>query len=76
MLACQTVNPSNPLGICLLKVKNKNTRTRCEIRFGVSIVNSEHIFTPYYCVSIVNFEHVIAGWEGQHTQATILCLVG
>ena len=76
MLACQTVNPSNPVGICLLKVKNWNTRTRCEIRFGVSIVNFEHIFTPCYSVSIANFEHVIAGWEGQHTQATILCLIG
>ena len=76
MLACQTVNPSNPVGICLLKVKNRNTKTRYEIRFGVCIVNFEHIFTPCYSVSIVNFEHVIAGWEGQHTQATILCLIG
>ena len=75
MLACQTVNPSNPVGTCLLKVKNRNTKTRYEIRFGVCTVHFEHIFTPCYSVSI-NFEHVIAGWEGQHTQATILCLIG
>ena len=31
-------------------------------RFGVFIVNFEHILTPCSSVSIVNFEHVIAGW--------------
>ena len=33
-------------------------------RFGVFIVNFEHI--SYLCssVSTVNFEHVIAGWDG------------
>ena len=33
-----------PAGIYLLKVNNRNTRTRCEIcRSGVFIVNFEHI---------------------------------
>ena len=36
-------------GIYLLKVNNRNIRTRCEI-----------YFTPCSSVSIVNFEHVIA----------------
>ena len=66
-----------PAGIYLLKVNIRNTGTRCEIcskltikkptrwqwrRFGVFIVNFEHI--SYLCssVSIANFQHVIAGW--------------
>ena len=72
--------PSNffnccPAGIYLLKVNNRNTRTRCEIclkltkntperrhwrRSGVFIVNFE--FTPCSSISIVNFEQVNAGW--------------
>ena len=58
----------------MLKVNNRNTRTRCEIcskltkkiterrhwrRSGTFIVN----FTPWSSVSIVNFEKVIAGWH-------------
>ena len=61
---------------CLLKVNNRNTRTRCEIcsklaiktperhhwrRSGVFIGNFEHNITPCFSVSIVNFEHVISG---------------
>ena len=67
----------HPAGIYLPKVNNRNTRTRCEIcwkltiktterpqcrRSGIFIVNFEHIFTPCSSVSIVDFEHVIAGW--------------
>ena len=37
----------------LLKVKNRNTRTRCELSLKL---------TPCSSVSIVNFEHIIAGW--------------
>ena len=47
-------------GIYLLKVNNKNTRTRCEV--CSKLVNFEQYFTPCCSVSIVNFEHVIAGW--------------
>ena len=65
---------SNPAGIYLLKVNNRNTRTRCEIcskltikipelrqwrRSGISIVNFEHIS---HLVCHFNFEHVITGW--------------
>ena len=32
-------------------------------RFGVFIVNFEHISHLCSCLSIVNFEHVIAGWD-------------
>ena len=32
-------------------------------RFGVFIVNFEHILHLCSIVSTVNFEHVIAGWE-------------
>ena len=41
-----------PVGIYLLKVNNRNTRTRCWL-----------YFTHCSSVSIVNFKHVIADWE-------------
>ena len=61
-----------PAGIYLLKVNNRNTRTRCEIcskltkkiperRPGIFIVKFEHI-SHLVRVSIVNFEHEIDGW--------------
>ena len=70
----------------LLKINNRNTRTRCEIcpkltrktperrqwrRSGVSIVNFEY-FTPCSNVSTVNFEHIITGWDSaQPTKFTL-----
>ena len=47
------------VGIYLLQVNNRNTRTRCEICSKLTIK------TPlfYSIVSVVNFEHVIAGWD-------------
>ena len=68
----------NPAGIYLLKVNNRNTRTRCEIcskltikiperrlwhRSGTFIVNFEHISHLVLVFLLLNFEHVIAGWE-------------
>ena len=57
----------NPAGIYLLRVNNRNTRTRCEICPKLTIKTQEQhqwtYFTPYSSVSIVNFEHVIATWE-------------
>ena len=62
----------------MLKVNDRNTRSRYEIcskltiktpeqrqwrRSGVSVVNFEHISHRVLSVSVVNFEHVIAGWE-------------
>ena len=58
-----------PAGIYLLKVNNRNTRTRCEIcsnltikipvgRSGIFIVKLWTYFTPCSTVSIVDFEHV------------------
>ena len=67
----------NPAGIYLLKVNNRNTRTRCEIcskltikiperrqwrLSGVFIFNFEHVSCS--SASIVNFEHLVVGWEG------------
>ena len=61
----------------MFKVNNRNTRTRCEIfskltintserrhwrRFGILIVNFEHISHFVLVFSIVNFEQVNAGW--------------
>ena len=69
---CFTTNPL--LGcIYLLKVNNRNTRTRCEICSKlliktlvfvvvlVSILLTLNIF-HILCVSTVNFEYAIAGW--------------
>ena len=47
----------------MFKVNNKDTKMTPWRRFGVFIVNFEHILHPCSSVSIVNFEHVIAGWE-------------
>ena len=62
----------------MLKVNNRNIRTRCEIfskltkktpqrrhwfLSGVFIVNFEHISAPCSSLSVVNFEQVNAGWE-------------
>ena len=58
-------------GTYLLKVKNRNTKTRCEICSKLTIKIPErsqlHFVLPFtLCssVSIVNFEHVIDGWVG------------
>ena len=47
-----------PAGIYLLKVNNRNTRTRCGICSKLTIKIPER---RHSSVSIVNFEHVIAG---------------
>ena len=46
---------SSPVGIYLLKVNNKNTRTRCEIFSKLTIKTPERRRTV---VLIVNFEHI------------------
>ena len=67
-----------PAGIYLLKVNNRNTRTRCEICSKLIIKYQNNAlasfrylycwlwtyFTPCSIVSIVNFEHVFGGWDG------------
>ena len=45
---------TNPAGIYLLKVNNRNTRARCEICSKL---------TPCSSVSTVNFKHVMIGWK-------------
>ena len=60
-----------PVGIYLLKVSNRNSRTRCEICSKWTIKTTFWClycwlwtyFLPCSIVFIVNFEHVIAGWE-------------
>ena len=49
-----------PAGICLVKVNNRNNRTRCEICSKLTIKIPERRHSPCSIVSIVNFEHVIA----------------
>ena len=59
--------------IYLLKVSNRNTKTRCEmcskltiktpeLRNGVLIIQFWTYFAPCSSVSIVHFEHAIDGW--------------
>ena len=76
----------NPAGIYLLKVNNRNTRTRCEICSTLTVKTPERrqshfIFWFLYCerwtyltpcssVSVVNFEYAIAGWKVISDQLT------
>ena len=64
-----------PAGIYLLKVNNKNTRTRCDIYSKLTIKTPERRQWLRSGVLIVNFAHVIAGWEDIRTTLTSLfCL--
>ena len=58
------MNGSHPVGIYLLKVNNRNTRTRCEMCSKLTIKTFDiwTYFTPCSRVSIVNFKHVNAGY--------------
>ena len=49
---------SSPVGIYLLKVNNRNTRTRCEICSKLAIKTPERRYWRCSGVSIVNFEHI------------------
>ena len=50
-----------PVDIYLLKVNNKNTRTRCEMCSKLTIKTPKRC-PPCSSVSVANFEQVIAGW--------------
>ena len=52
---------ANSAGTYLLKVNNRNTRTRCEICSKLTIKVPER--RRGRISFIVDFEHVIAGWE-------------
>ena len=52
----------------MFKVNNKDTKWHQWHRFGVFIVNFEHISHLCSSVSIINFEHVIAGWVCSNEQ--------
>ena len=49
---------SYPPGICLLKVNNRNTRTRCEICSKLTIKTPGRRHWRRSGVFIVNFEHI------------------
>ena len=49
---------SNPAGIYLFKVNNRNTRTRCEICSKLTINTPERRQWRRSGVFIVNFEHI------------------
>ena len=55
----KTVFEAFPAGNYMFKVNNKNTRRR---RFGIFIVDFEHISHLCSSASIVNFEQVNVGW--------------
>ena len=48
----------NPAGICLLKVNNRNTRTRCKIKLKLTIKTPKRPKWHHYGVFIVNFKHI------------------
>ena len=70
-----------PAGNYMLKVNNRNTRTRCEISSKLTIKTPERCqwtyFTPCCSVSIVNFEQVNTGWGRTfvHSYALLRSLV-
>ena len=47
-----------PTGICMLKVNNRNTRTRCEICSKLTIKIPERRHWRRSDIFIVNFEHI------------------
>ena len=51
-------------GICLLKVSNRNTRTRSKICSKLTPERRQTPITPCSSVSSVIFEHVNPGWDG------------
>ena len=53
---------SHPAGIYLLKVDNRNNRTRCEICSKLTPCSKLTYFTPCSGISTVNFEQVNSGW--------------
>ena len=59
----------NPFSMGLLKVSNRNTRTRCGICSNITIKRPERRHWRRSDVFIVNFEHVIAGWENPSKSA-------
>ena len=48
-----------PVGICMLKVNNRNTRTRCEICSKFAIKTPERCYWHRPGVVIVNFELIL-----------------
>ena len=48
----------HPAGIYLLKVKKRNTRTRCEICEKLILKTPERRYWHRSSVFIVNFEHI------------------
>ena len=57
-LNTETISLPTPLDIYLLKVNDRNTRTRCEICLKLTIKTPERRQLRSSGVFIVNFEHV------------------
>ena len=51
-----------PVGNLIFKIKNINTKTRCEICLELTIKAPERRSTSCSSVSIFNLEQVDAGW--------------
>ena len=47
-----------PAGIYMFKVNNRNTRTKCEISSKLTIKTPERRYWRRFGVFIVNFEHI------------------
>ena len=58
MMSQRQINVKYPAGIYLLKVNNRNTRTRCEICSKLTIKTPERRQWRRSGVFIVNFEHI------------------
>ena len=52
----------HPAGIYLLKINNRNTKTRCEISSKLTLKIPERHHWRRSRIIIVTFEHVVVGW--------------
>ena len=69
MIIHLNANVSLPAGSYMSKVKNRNTKTRCQICSKLTI-KIPCYSTPCSSVSIVNFEQLNAGWDGAKNQGS------
>ena len=59
LLSLQNISLNTPAGIYLLKVNNRNSRTRCEICSKLTIKIPERRQWRRSGIFLVNFEHIL-----------------
>ena len=62
-----------PAGIYIFKVKNRNTRTRCEVCSKLTLKTPERRQWRNSGIFIANFELVNTGWDGVNRCRLLIC---